>query len=68
MSQPSTEEKQDEKTLRMMFKRSTIANAIAGFSVAAGVAYFIISKDTESLKWVVGLSIGWLFKEVAAKK
>jgi hypothetical protein len=67
MSEPSKEEMQDEKSLRMMFKRSTVANAIAGFAVAAGVVYFIISKDTDSLKWVVGLSIGWLFKEAVKK-
>lgn len=45
-------------------KRTTLANIAAFGIVAAGLAYFIVSRDTDSVKWLVAFAAGWLFKEV----
>jgi len=47
-----------------LIKRATLANLTATAIVLAGLGYFIATRDSESLKWLVGFGIGWLFKEI----
>jgi len=44
--------------------RSTMANIVAVIGVVISLCYFVETKDTDSLKWVAGISVGWLFKEI----
>jgi len=44
--------------------KSTLANIVAVIGVIMCLGYFIETKDTESLKWIAGISVGWLFKEI----
>jgi len=47
-----------------LLKRATLANLTATAIVLAGLGYFIATHDADSLKWLVGFGIGWLFKEI----
>ena len=51
-------------SLRERIGRSTVANAVAGFLVVAGMAYFIAINDAKGVMFLTGTGVGWLFKEV----
>lgn len=54
--------------VKFSISRSSLANTVAAFVVVGGSIYFMITKDTESLKWLVAGSLGWLFKEITSRR
>lgn len=58
----------EQTGIKVTISRSSLANGVAAFVVIGGAIYFMITKDTESLKWIVAGSLGWLFKEITAKR
>jgi hypothetical protein len=51
-------------TIKDLISRSSLANLIAGVIILVGAVYFVYTKDGDSLKWMVGLGLGWLLKEI----
>jgi len=44
-----------------------MANVVSAIAIISGVAYFIYTHDTESLKWVLAFALGYLFGSKIAK-
>ncbi len=54
----------DTPTWKFLIRKSTLANIIAGGLVIFGVAYFMITGDSETVKTLTLIGAGVLFKTV----
>lgn len=58
----------DEGILKVLIRRSTLANFIACILVIVGVFYFVAVGDGETIKTLTLLGAGALFKTVVDQK
>lgn len=58
----------DEGILKVLIRRSTLANFIACILVITGVCYFIVTGDGETIKTLTLIGAGALFKTVIDSK
>ena len=48
--------------------RASLASIIATIAILVGLGYFIYAGDSESVKWLAAIGVGFLFKEVVVKE
>ena len=57
-----------ESTWKFLIRRSNLANMIAAGLVCVGIAYFVVTTDTDNVKTLVLLGAGVLFKTLVDNK
>ena len=57
-------EKLEDKTLRKLIYKSTMANLVAATLAVSGMAFFIYTGDSKGVMFGFGAAVGYLMKEV----